>query len=110
PRESQQVSKLAAVEREVLNLLGCDNLADTGALRFNHRCLCLYRHLLRHSANLQTNIDSWITAYLQHDASLHILAKTIFRDFKTVRADRQIGQHVAPVWAADGGPHRAGRR
>src|SRR6266481_1280843 len=68
--KNNQIRNLAPIERQLQDAHVIDHLADTRAPRLDQSRICLDLDLFTNLADLQADVDDWITADLQNDARL----------------------------------------
>ena len=68
--QHDQIGDVAAVERQLQNLLGVDERSDSRTPRLDQRGIRFDRDALLELANFQDGIDNRTAVDLQHDAGL----------------------------------------
>ena len=103
-----ELSDLAAIERQIDDLLLIDHLADAGAVRFHHRRRGLHLDLFADRADPQDRVDRGRRVDLQHDAALNICTEAFLLDLHSVRPDGKARQRVGTGGTALCGPGQPG--
>src|SRR5262249_16887370 len=107
-RDSDELRRITAVERQLDDALLIDYLGDRVLLRLHETGIGVYLDRFAHLPDLHRDVDLDIVVDAELNSGLLVRLKTRSYCPQRVRADRQTGQRVEPVIVSDGIMSRAG--
>jgi hypothetical protein len=96
-----ELRQLAAVQRQLDDLLVRDDLSDARVARLDERRGALNRDRLRDLPELQRHVERRVRVHLQDEAGLDELPEALQLCLEPVGTDRQVLQDVRALLAAD---------
>ena len=100
--KQDQLSGLAAIQRQVIDAPLVDHLPDAVLGCLHHAGGCNHLDGFRRRPNLERNVLLDVAPYLQHDARLGVILETRSSHFESVGSHGKVGNHVTPFGVGHG--------